>query len=50
MFLWIVRWIGTLVLAFIAGKLMTKIKMPSIFLGQEHGADIHQGREERRNH
>ncbi|MGN0486749.1 MAG: cation:proton antiporter [Acutalibacteraceae bacterium] len=30
MFFLVVRWIGTLVLAFIAGKLMTKIKMPSI--------------------
>ena len=30
MFINILRWIYTLVLAFTAGKLMTKIKMPSI--------------------
>ena len=26
----ILRWIVTLIIAFVAGKLMTKIKMPSI--------------------
>lgn len=30
MILYVLRWLATLVIAFVAGKLMTKIKMPSI--------------------
>lgn len=30
MIVYLLRWIATLAIAFVAGKLMTKIKMPSI--------------------